>query len=326
MAVMRSGEHEVYLRALHVLGRNAAKADTRLHNSDASQIHAVISWSGRIWEITDLSRNGTFVDGHRLLANVKTPLLAGQSIRCALGSDSVWQVVDLAAPCPMLLPVSEPGPAIILNEFQLLPDDAVAAASLHFSAAGQWMFDDQNATRVLHDGDEIQVGKTVWRFLLPAPLGGVTDVQIDPAQAFLWPTLDFRVSQNEEHIRLSANCGGEQIDFGERVHHYSLLTLARRRFADHQRGLDESSQGWVGVEQLSKMLGIDSSHLNIQLFRARSQIMREERENRRLPDVIERRRGEVRLGACPFRITRGQHLEAHFDTRGAVPPTAHVPA
>lgn len=321
MAVMRNGEEDVYLRALHVLGRNPAKADTRLANSDASQIHAVISWNGSIWEITDLSRNGTFVDGHRLPPNVKTALLPGQRIRCARESDSVWHITDLSAPVPLLQPVGADRPALILKQYQLLPDAAIAAAAVHFSPSGHWMFDDHAGTRVLHDGDLIEAGNTSWRLLLPAPPGWVTDLSGNPAPAMVWPTFEFLVSQNEEHIRLSARYGSEQIDFGERVHHYSLLTLARSRYADFQRGLDESTQGWVSVERLSKMLGIDASHLNIQLFRARSQIMSEQRAHGHLPDVIERRRGEVRLSAYPFRITRGVLLEAQFDCRS----TAQLP-
>jgi hypothetical protein len=297
-----------------------------LANRDASQIHAVISWSGRIWEIVDLSRNGTFVDGTRLLANVRSPLLQGQVIRFAMGGDAEWRVIDLAAPCPMLIPSSSAGRPIVLNGIQLLPDELCPQASIYLSAAGQWLFDDPQGIRVLKDGDAIELEGAGWRLMLPPPAGGITDVQEFPAQAPLAPTFDFRVSQNEEHIWLSVDCGGEQIDFGERAHHYSLLTLARRRFADHQRGFDEPSQGWVGVDQLSKMLGIDPSHLNIQLFRARSQIMREQRDSGQLPDVIERRRGEVRLRSCAFKITRGMQLEAYFDACGSAPSSVLLPA
>lgn len=313
MAVLRNGENEVHLQSLHVFGRNAAKADTLLSNSETSRIHAVISWSGQAWEIADLSRNGTFLDGKRLPINIKTPLRIGQAIRCALENESDWQVIDLAAPCPMLLPVGGTSQAIVLRTFQLLPDEDGPVASVHLSDSGQWMFDDQDGTRALNDGDSMHAGGKVWCLALPDPLGTTMAVSNRAAVAPALPTFDFLVSQNEEHIWLSAEFGGKQIDFGERAHHYSLLTLARRRFADYQRGLDALAQGWLGVDQLSKMLGIEPSHLNIQLFRARSQIMGEQREKHTLPDLIERRRGEVRLRAYPFKITRGMQLEAHFD-------------
>lgn len=323
MAVLRNGESHVHLQALHVFGRNAAKADTLVSNSDASQIHAVITWSGQAWEIADLSRNGTFLDGKRLPANIKTSLRIGQAIRCALENQSTWLVTDLAAPCPMLLPVNGTCQAIALGTFQLLPCEDNPITSVHLTGSGQWMFDDQDGTFALNDGDRIHAGGNVWRLALPLPLGATTAVNSGMTPAPDLPTFDFFVSQNEEHIQLSAKFGGEQIDFGERAHHYSLLTLARRRFADHERGLDALAQGWLGVDQLSKMLGIEPSHLNIQLFRARSQIMGEQRAKYTLPDLIERRRGEVRLRAYPFRITRGMELEAHFNVHAGAPSSPH---
>lgn len=326
MAVLRNGESDVYLQALHVFGRNAAKADTLLSDSDASQIHAIISWSGQAWEITDLSRNGTFLDGKRLEANTRTPLRVGQTIRCALQNESEWQVISLMAPCPMLLPVSGTKQAIVLTNFQLLPNEDRPVTSIHFSNACQWMLDDLDGTRAINDGDQVHVDGKVWRLALPKPLGTTMAVTHHAISAPVLPTFDFLVSQNEEHIRLSAQFGGKEIDFGERAHHYSLLTLARRRFADHQRGLDALAQGWLGVDQLSKMLGIEPSHLNIQLFRARSQIMGAQREEHTLPDLIERRRGEVRLRAYPFKITRGMQLEAYFDVHMEAVPAPCSPA
>ncbi|MES2153366.1 MAG: hypothetical protein V4508_26595 [Pseudomonadota bacterium] len=122
--------------------------------------------------------------------------------------------------------------------------------------------------------------------------------------------LHFQVSLNEEHAYLKlALDGKEEIDLGERAHHYSLLTLARRRLNDAAHGLDPSSQGWVETLQLSRMLGLDPACLNIQIFRARRQIAHALPPGAQLPDIIERRRGEVRLGTLKFCIVRGSQLE-----------------
>lgn len=122
--------------------------------------------------------------------------------------------------------------------------------------------------------------------------------------------LHFTVSLNEEHafLRIALDRAGE-IDLGERVHHYSLLILARQRLADAGRGLDPSSQGWTDAAQLSRMLGLEPAHLNIQLHRARAQVARALPDGLCLPELVERRRGELRLGALPFRIVRGSQLE-----------------
>ncbi|WP_098494485.1 hypothetical protein [Collimonas sp. PA-H2] len=127
------------------------------------------------------------------------------------------------------------------------------------------------------------------------------------------PLFHFDVSLNEEHTWLQVACNGQPVvDLGERIHHYSLLTLARHRLHDANRGYEADSQGWIGIEQLSKMLGLDTGYLNIQIFRARQQL------KKFLPDaigsgaVIERRRGEIRFGGHAFRIMRGAKLEGEF--------------
>jgi hypothetical protein len=120
----------------------------------------------------------------------------------------------------------------------------------------------------------------------------------------------FQVSLNEEHAFLKITLDAwREVDLGERVHHYSLLTLARRRLDDAERGLDPSSQGWVDLLDLAKMLGLEPAHLNIQIHRARKQIAGALPADTRLPAIVERRRGGVRLGALRFQIVRGSRLE-----------------
>jgi len=124
--------------------------------------------------------------------------------------------------------------------------------------------------------------------------------------------LRLHVSLNEEHVYLSLTLSGEhQLDLGERSHHYCLLTLARHRLSDARRGVDNSGQGWVERQQLSRMLGLDTAHLNIQLHRLRQQIARALPPGLQL-EVVERRRGELRLGTLPFCIVRGSSFEGQF--------------
>lgn len=130
------------------------------------------------------------------------------------------------------------------------------------------------------------------------------------------PQLRLQVSLNEEHVFLSIALSGErQLDLGERSHHYCLLTLARQRLRDAERGIDGSGQGWLGRQQLSAMLGIDIGHLNIQIHRACKQIARALPPGVQVDAVVERRCGELRFGTLPFRIVRGSSFEGEF-----VPP------
>jgi hypothetical protein len=130
--------------------------------------------------------------------------------------------------------------------------------------------------------------------------------------------LHFRVSMNEEHAFMTV-CDGarEPVDLGERTHHYCLLTLARRRLLDARAGLDASSQGWVPIDQLCSMLGIEHAYLNILVFRARSQLARVLRRGAGIAAVVERRRGELRFGDLRFRIERGSQIEGESDSVAA---------
>jgi len=127
------------------------------------------------------------------------------------------------------------------------------------------------------------------------------------------PFFHFDVSLNEEHTWLQIACSGHPlINLGERIHHYSLLTLARHRLGDARRGYEADSQGWLAIAQLEKMLGLDGKYLNIQIFRARRQLQKALPAGVSIDAVIERRRGEIRFGRQPFRIVRGSKLEGEF--------------
>ena len=124
--------------------------------------------------------------------------------------------------------------------------------------------------------------------------------------------LRFEVSANEEHSSLTiTGLGGATLDLGERVHHYTLLTLARQRLQDARRGFGAEAQGWIGSAQLAKMLGLDLSHLNIQLYRVRTQLAAA-RGGEVAPELVQRRRGELRLAPLAFEIVRGGRAEGRY--------------
>lgn len=125
--------------------------------------------------------------------------------------------------------------------------------------------------------------------------------------------LRLQMSLNEEHVYLSIMLtGGQTLDLGERQHHYCLLTLARLRLSDAQRGVAPGSQGWLERQQLAHMLGLDSGNLAIQLHRLRQQIARALPNGMQFDAVIEQRRGELRIGTLPFCIVRGAIVEGEF--------------
>ena len=307
----RHTQQLVYLRSVHIFGRNADKADTLLANQDASQIHASIRWNGTAWVLIDHSRNGTFVESRKIAGQRDAVLRVGQTIQFALGDAVGWEVADLAPPCAMLLPPRADQQALALQQCHLLPNDDKPEATLFLSPVGQWLWEHAGGVSVLRHGSPVMIGSERWTFAAlseTAPTAELADIDAPLGT----PVLNFHVSQNEEHISLTIAEAERSADLGERVHHYSLLTLARLRFDDVARGTEASSQGWIEFDRLARMLGLDGPHLNIQIFRARSQIARAFPDTRNLANVIERRRGEVRFGAFGFQIMRGSRLEASF--------------
>lgn len=302
----------VYLRGQHLFGRNPGRADTVLHHPGASQIHASIRWDGQHWCIADHSKNGTYIEGKRLLPNAPCILSVGQKVEFLAHAGDSWRVLELAPPCPMLVPSDGGEPVVLSGTFHSLPDAQAPEALIYRDADDQWLVEREHRSDRLVDGDLVATAHRAWRFAFAEAVGATQDVLSGQPRQTGPVHFTFNVSQNEEHVRLSANVAGEVTDFGERVHHFCLLTLARRRHADALSGFDETSQGWLAVDRLAAMLKIEPAHVNIQIFRARNQINNELKSTTPGVDLVERRRGEVRCGTFPFRIFRGNTQESEF--------------
>lgn len=95
------------------------------------------------------------------------------------------------------------------------------------------------------------------------------------------PRFIFKVSADDWHVQLLIQWGEQQLDLGERVHHYVLLLLAREYCQQRQQTClrrnggaapDPMSLGWVEREHLHKMIGDSQAQLNVKLFRAIKQV------------------------------------------------------
>lgn len=315
MAILRNRvtQRKIYLRAHHVFGRGRS-ADTLLENLDASQLHASIRWTGKAWELRDHSRNGTLLD-NTLLSNTKgLALCVGSAIGFGHEGGAVWVVEDLSPPRNLLWPLGHDAPYIPLGRSNLLPQGLAAELSIHHSEKGQWVCTTPEGSWLLEDGDEVRFAGKVWCFLLAAEVASTMDGM--PGKTLPGrpqPALFFKVSQDEEHAWLELHDAGLHLNLGERSHHYALLILARLRLADAQRQFASHAQGWVELDRLAKMLGLDPGHLNIQIFRMRKQLSLAMPPGAHVPELIERRRGSLRFGNLRFRIMRGAALEADFD-------------
>jgi hypothetical protein len=306
----RTGER-VVLRAEHVFGRNALRADTALDDPGISLMHAVIRWRNGCWMLSDHSRNGTFVDGRVLVAGEPFALEVGAEVRLGRGPAVAWRVQDVSEPVDALVPQDSRQPVIALAPHNLLPSSEVPEVCVYQARPGLWVLEQNGETRALKDGDRLQVGSAgPHRFVAAAAMDDTQVAEI--AREAEAPWLVMRLSLDEEHASLEVKDGAANTDLGERSHHYCLATLARRRMADQDRGIEPGAQGWLGSADLSRMLGMETTHLNIQIFRAREQLMTALPGIAALSRLIERRRGELRIGDLPFEIYRGDRLECRY--------------
>jgi len=303
----KHSDRGVMLRPIHAFGRHPSACQTVIPAADVSKIHALVRWSQNRWEIIDQSRNGTLVNGRRLAAGHWTPLSVDMELCLSASAGATWTVRDLSPPTTSLFPLDGRGSAIALSpQGTLLPSAAQPEISIHVHD-GHWMLEHIGGLDHLVDGATVQTSDDAWEFVLCADLESTTETQAaGPGLNLAELTLHFEVSQNEEHTRLNLVLGSESIPLGERIHHYTLATLARLRLQDAKRGLDAHSQGWIALEELSRMLDVDPSYVNIQIFRAKHQLSNALPSSGGLPPLVERRRGEVRFGGYAFTVRRGQ--------------------
>ena len=201
----RTGDR-VVLRAEHVFGRNALRADTAIDDPGISLMHAVARWRNGRWVLSDHSRNGTFVDGRMLVPGEPFPLAVGAELRLGLGESVAWRVQDVAEPVDALVPADARQPVVALAPHNLLPSSETPELCIYQARPGLWILEQNGETRALKDGDPLQVGSTgEHRFVAAAPMDDTQVAEIvRDAEA---PWLVMRLSLDEEHASLEVKDG-----------------------------------------------------------------------------------------------------------------------
>jgi hypothetical protein len=272
--------------------------------------HAVLRWTGREWELHDLgSRNGTLVDGRRLVAGERVALARGAVI--AFGqADNAWQLIDDASPTIIAVP-SDGGEAICAgNDLLALPSEEDPDAVIYRDSGGDWVLEQGGESARIADRRAVRVNGREFVLRVPDLIAATWDTN-SPSPHLATLTFRFAVSRDEEYIALSARDDHHVIDLGARAHHMVLLTLARNRLEDRKsrsaggegkERAPESSEGWMYQDELATKLAMDEPHLNVAVFRCRRQLA--EAGITGAASVIERRRPtrEVRLGVSRIEI------------------------
>lgn len=320
MAYLRNlqSDEKLYLLTHHTFGRHSEALDTCIRSPEISRIHAAIEWSGEHWQIRDLGRNGTWLDQHKLAAAENCTLKLQQTINFANHPQNNWYVENLDAPCNLLLGKNSDSATQALSSYHLLPNSEKPLAALSFSnIRGEWLLEmlsptfnssEESEVVIIASHGFIELNHYQWQLFLNTEQTQ-TLAQINQQARAEDCKFHFEVSLDEEHTQLTICNQSEKISLGERSHHYLLLHLARLKAEHAKQGLHSKSQGWINNELLAKELGIDVSHINILIFRARKQIYHAFPDTLGLTDLLQRRRGAVRFNCPQAQISKGLHTE-----------------
>lgn len=250
-----------------LLGRHAgcdvSRADPRLSGE-----HAVVRWVDERWEVRDLgSRNGTFLDGRRLAAGERAVLSPGSVITLG-GPANAFALADPAPPAPGARHKPTGAVRSAADHVLVLPDEERPLVTIFEDAAGRWVAEGDDATRVVRDREILLVGGEPWMLELPSGIRATWEASAGPTLETI--ALRIAVSRDEEHVEVTVAHDGGTIALPPRSYHYLLLTLARAWLSDAPGAGDD--RGWLDREDLCKMLGVDALKLNVDVCRIRKQL------------------------------------------------------
>ncbi|MEC7524504.1 MAG: FHA domain-containing protein [Myxococcota bacterium] len=271
--ILRRGQSQREVVDASLLVGRSSRCALVLDESWVSGQHARLYWDGEAWWIKDLaSRNGTFVNGEQLSAGSPRRLSRGD--RVAFGQrEAEWRVGDVDPPTLLAVPEDGGAPLPMAEGLLALPHADAPEVTLFLDPREGFVLERGGERRGVRDGLVVQAGGRAFSLRVPqwvSPTATADHQRAGPRLVEV--ALRFRVSRDEEHVQLVAALRGETHDLRSRAHHYLLLTLARERIADLERGLPPEGCGWIHVEEIARRLRAEPEHVNLHVFRARKQI------------------------------------------------------
>ena len=294
-----------YLREHHRLGRRR-ELETHLDFSFVSKLHTLIEWRGDHWSIRDLSFNGTWLNGERIADAQPRKLRRGDLIGIAGPEGITLRMADISPPQDMIYREDQKRITRDLRENLLLPSESAPEVELYrCPERNQWFAEPLSSgggvlAGPYEHGSQLQCGAVIWNFIIVGDTNRTAE--ISSALRDL-SELEFRfdISQDEEHCSLTLISVSGEIDLGERSHHYLLAHLLRHK-SRQSKGEYAPGRGWMPGSLLCTELGIDETHLNILVYRARNQISRALSGYAGSARLLERQRGTLRAGIEHFSI------------------------
>ena len=184
----------------------------------------------------------------------------------------------------------------------MLPSDDNPELSVYADAQrGQWIVEDaEGMTRDVEHRGIVSTKSDRWRLELPVAVEATP--MIHAVMTLDTVDLRFAVSQDEETVEITITHRGVETRLEPREHGYVLLVLARCRREDAEKGVALEDRGWRSTQQLTKMLRIEPSSINVAIHRARLQLATAGMET--AAGVVEVQRRQRRFGTDRFEVVR----------------------
>lgn len=302
--IASSDGREWTLGSIHIIGGDAG-ADTTLHHASVSIPHVRLSWDGSGWQIRDLgSANGTWVSGEPLVVGRDQPIDLGESIR--FGEDGpVLVLTNADRPVAMLVDPRTGEEHLGTSSWLAWPNGEDPELVIAQNVDEEWNAEWPSPGHVdpVIDREQLRVGARTWVVRLPRRVRQTLGrVAFRPDLRFA--TLEFRVPCYQEDIELRVIQGSAVTRVGAHAHNYMLYQLALFRERDVERGFSAEAAGWVGQEELLRIIDYTAPNFYVEVHRARTRL--ENAGVEQAACIIERRRGsrQVRLGVPSFRIVK----------------------
>ena len=239
---------------------------------EASGEHALFRWRGDHWTLQDLhSRNGTYVEGQRLVPGQSVPLTLGEHL--GFGHPDELMMVDVGPPLPAATR-TEPTEDVVEGRGGRLalpsPDDPELVV-VHRD--GRWWLVRGGTRSMVEDGDVVSGDSGSWTLWLPELVPSTLDVSDGTMAPPTLSAVELRLSVTgategqDELVELIVGMGARAMRLEPRAHHRPLLLLAKARHDDRTKL--EEARGWVEQDALCERLGYTSGRLHVEIHRLR---------------------------------------------------------
>ena len=310
MAILQhiDSKEMVILSSQHTVGRSKSNLIC-VQERDISKTHATFFWENGKWYLRDHSRNGTKVDNH-MVHQSTTQLNEEATIQFGTNTKTSWKLINNRPPTSYLQAIHNTSLILELASTPLYPDEQEPIVSFYFSKAMQWAADNGDTTEELVHNQHYFFDDKEWVFMENEPL----EDTVDNMGIIKKACIDCHLSPDEEGVEVKLVINDLELNLGEHVYNHLLLLLVRKRLDDIRNNFSFEEQGWVFTEdvltQLSKELvkEIDVYYFNIMIHRLRKHLKSLKPYGHLFSNIIERKRGKIRLNHAQIRILKGKEV------------------